>query len=285
MGWFLDWILSIRGMLIIKIFFIVLLTIIISKVAKIVMLKSLRQEKTILKQYATELTLMRHGIDTFVYLIGIAMIIYTIPSLRAVSVSLLAGAGVLAVVIGFAAQQALSNIIGGISIIISRPYEVGNRVKLDNGNIYGTVEDITLRHTVVKNLENNRYFIPNSIAASTIIENHSIKDSRVLKQIEFLIGYESDIDKATKIIRKVIMKHPGWVDVRTNKEIKDNVDPLLVKVIELADSGVKIRAYAWTKDPTSAFNLFCDVTKTVKEQFDKNKIEIPYPHRTIVYKK
>jgi len=71
---------------------------------------------------------------------------------------MLAGAGILAVAVGFASQAALSNIISGVFVVIFKPFRVGDRLKINE--LTGVVEDITLRHTVIRDLENKRIIIP-----------------------------------------------------------------------------------------------------------------------------
>jgi len=263
---------------------IIISAIIFTKFLNLIIKYYLQKGNKSFKEHETQLKLIKNSITVFISLIALGLIIYFIPSLRALSISLLAGAGILAIVIGFASQHAFSNLIGGIAIIISQPYKLGDIVRMDEGKIYGTIEDITLRHTVVKDFENNRFFVPNSIASSTIIENHTIGDPKVLKQIKVLIGYESDIDKATKIIKEIIKKHPNWIDVRTKKEKKNNAEAINVRVMGLEDSGVLLKAYAWSENPGLGFAMNCEVLKDIKERFQKENISIPYPHRTIVYK-
>ena len=69
------------------------------------------------------------------------------------------------------------------------------------------------------------------------------------------------------------------------KEKKKDIDPVIVRVIGFGDSSVNLRGYIWSKDHISGFYLKCDLFKSVKERFDKEGIEIPFPYRTIVYKK
>ncbi len=231
----------------------------------------------------TQYSLLRHTVSAFIYLVGFSVIIYTIPSLRSLAISLLAGAGIFAVIIGFASQQAFSNIVSGVMIAISRPFRVGDTIAIRD-TLRGTVEDITLRHTVIKDMENKRIIVPNSIMGSEIIQNESLDDERIFKKIEFDISYESNIDKAMKIIAEVAQKHPKFMDYRTDEEKKRNV-PVEVLISELGESGIRLRTRVWTKNPEDAMRLASDVRKSVKHRFDKAGIEIPYPHRTIVYKK
>lgn len=231
----------------------------------------------------TKFVIVRRLIVTGIYILGFSFIIFSIPELRALSYSLLAGAGILAVVIGFATQKVFSNIMSGIFIALFEPFRVGDRVKI--GEDYGVVEDITLRHTVIKTWDNKRIIIPNSQISEMSIVNYSIKDEKVLKTLDIGISYDSDIDKAKKIMIDEVKKHPDYLDIRTKAEIDTGEEPVKVRVTELGDFAVNLRLYFWAKDKPTAFKMGCDLLESIKKRFDKAGIEIPFPYRTIVYKK
>ncbi len=207
-----------------------------------------------------------------------------IPSLRTLSVSLFAGAGIVAVIIGFASQHAFANIVSGVFIVIFKPFRVGDRITI-GANLRGIVEDINLRHTVIKTFENKRIIVPNSVISNEYVENSSIADEKICRFIEFGISYDSDIDKAMKIMENESLKHPLHIDARTDEEKESNEPVINVKVIGFTDSSVTLRAWVWTKDAPDAFKLNCDLNKSIKESFDREGIEIPFPYRTVVYKK
>ena len=230
----------------------------------------------------TKLSFFKHATTVVVYTTVLIICISYIPSLRNVALSMFAGAGVLAIVIGFASQQAFSNIINGIFIVFSKPIKVGDVIKF--GERLGVVEDITLRHTVIRNFENKRFVVPNSIMNNEIIENYHINEHKTCRYVNFGISYDSDIDKAMEIMRDEAMKHPLARDNRTDEE-KENGDPQVpVRVLGFGDSSVNLRAWVWADSPADAYYAGCDLNKSIKERFDKEGIEIPFPYRTIVYK-
>ena len=108
---------------------------------------------------------------------------------------------------------------------------------------------------------------------------------KVCKYFEIGISYDSNIDKAMKIIQKEAEKHPEFLDIRTEEEKKEKKPAVPVRVVGFGDSSVNLKAWIWTQNPGAAFRLGCDLNKSIKEKFDKAKIEIPFPYRTIVYKK
>jgi len=230
----------------------------------------------------TKFVVLRRVIQVLVYLVGFAAIVYAIPEFRALSYSILAGAGVAAVIVGFAAQKAFANIMSGIFLAVSEPIRVGDRVTINEN--YGVIEDITLRHTVIKTWDNNRVIIPNAVMNEVQITNHSIVDEKIIQTLGVGISYDSDIDLAKKIIIEEIRKHPGFV---TQYDPTGYVKPetaVTVRVMEYGDSAVKLRAYFWTRDKLTGFVMEKELLESVKKRFDKEGVEIPYPYRTIVYK-
>ena len=129
---------------------ILIVTIFIERIIKYFLKRFIDKSSKKIKVDPTKYNFFKHSISAIIYILGISIAIYSIPELRAVSVSIFASAGILAVIIGFASQQAFSNIVSGIFIIIFKPFSVGNRIKISN-EIGGIVEDITLRHTVIRN--------------------------------------------------------------------------------------------------------------------------------------
>jgi small-conductance mechanosensitive channel len=218
-----------------------------------------------------------------VFLGAIIFIFYSIPKLKTLSLTLFAGAGILTAIALFASQTAFANIVSGVFIVIFKPFRVNDIV--DVGNLTkGRVEDITLRHTVIRNFENRRLIIPNSVISSEVIVNSSIIDERTCNFIEMGISYDSDIDTAMEIMRDLAMKHPNFLDNRTEDEKKAGRPSVVVRVIGFGDSSVNLRAFVWSKDHSTGFELKTDLHKLIKEEFDRKGIEIPFPYRTIVYK-
>lgn len=218
-----------------------------------------------------------------IWLIAIGIIISHIPSLKAFALTFFASAGIFVAIIGFAAQQAFSNIINGIFIVFSKPFRVGDLIKVSSQE-YGIVEDITLRHTIIRNFENKRIIIPNAIVGSETIVNDTIKDSKICKLIEVGISYDSDIELAKRIISEVAIAHTLCIDNRTEEQIAENLSQVEVRLISFDDSSLKLRAYVWTSSPFSAMKMHSDINQAIKKRFDAEGVEIPFPYRTIVYK-
>ena len=226
---------------------------------------------------------VKHAITALIYVLGIAAALSQIPDLKTLGHSLLAGAGILSVVVGLAAQQSLGNLFSGIMIVIFKPFRINDRVTINDKT--GFVEDINLRQVVLRDFENNRIIIPNTLVNSEVIINNQMNDPKVCNKFTIGIGYSSDIDKAFAIIRKEAEKHPLHIDNRSADDKKNNVPAVIVRVVELADSSVNLTAWIWSANKGDGFVMLCDLMKSVKERFDNEGIEIPFPQRTISYAK
>jgi len=250
-------------------------TVIVAHVINRALVKYFKFASDKLKIDETTYTVVRRILTITIYIIGIAVVITLIPGLPDLMLGMAAGAGIAAIVIGFAAQKVLSNVFGGISIAIYRPFRVGDVVEMEDE--YGTIEDITLRHTVIRTWQNKMQIIPNSRISEDTIINWTIKDLAVLWKVDFGISYDSDIDLARSIILDEIDKHPDVMH-EEDKEAK-------VRVTELGDFAVKLRATFWVSDRPTAWGTGAEIRESVKKRFDREGVEIPFPYRTLVYKK
>ena len=264
---------------------ILVLTIIAVAVTRSFMNRFIRLASEKLNTDPTRYKFFKHLLSATITMVGLGLAIYSIPTLKALAISLFAGAGIIAVIIGFASQAAFSNIISGIFIVIFKPFRIGDRISISGNTDYsGLVEDITLRHTVIRNYENRMIIMPNSVISNETVINSSIIDEKVCMWFEMGISYDSDVDLAINIIREEAEAHPNLIDNRSDQEISDGVQKVLVRVMGFGDSSVNLRAWLWAADPPKGFVMTKDLNKSVKERFDKEGIEIPFPHRTLVFK-
>lgn len=260
-----------------------LVALVISKILRVLISRFIKLSTNKLKIDHTQFNFLKNAVTFFVFLGAIIFIFYTIPALKTLSLTLFAGAGILTAVALFASQQAFSNIVSGVFIVIFKPFRVNDLV--DVGSLpKGRVEDITLRHTVIRSFENRRMIIPNSVISSEILVNSSIVDETICNFIDVGISYDSDIDKAMQIIHDEGVAHPNFIDHRSDEEKEAGILPVTTRVMGFGDSSVNLRSFIWSKDHSTGFVLKTDLHKSIKEQFDKQGIEIPFPYRTIVYK-
>jgi small-conductance mechanosensitive channel len=231
----------------------------------------------------TRYNFFKNAVDFLIFLIALVIIFRSVPSLRTFGNTLMTGAGILAAIVGFASQQAFSNIISGIFLVIFRPFSVGDRVKI--GQLYnGDVEDITLRHVVIKDFENRRIVIPNAIISNEVIINSSLTDEKICIFLEIAISLEANIDRAQAIIQEEATKHPLCIDNRSPSELAKGEQQVMVRVMGFTELATQLRGYAWADNPNNGFDLKCDTLKSIKQRFDKEGIDMAVPVRLITYK-
>ena len=236
------------------------------------------------EQDPTSLKFLRYVVIVSIYLIGVLFGFLAIPSMKSVAQTMLGGAGVLAVVLGVSSQEALSNLIGGMFIILFKPFKVGDVVAIDEA-MEGTVVDVTLRHTVIKTWKNRMIVIPNSIINKEKLINHDMGEAKCCEYVEMGISYDSDVDLAKKIMREECEKHRLILDNRTKEERKKDAPVVNVALVSFSDSSVNLRAWVWAETMLNVITLRRDVYETIKKRFDAEGVEIPFPHRTVVMKK
>lgn len=234
------------------------------------------------KQDPTTYKFLNYLLTFSIYFLGIILAAMAIPQLRSLAQSMLAGAGVIAVIAGVAAQEGIANLIGGVFIVFFKPFRIGDVIRVDS--IVGTVEDLNLRHTVINNFQNKRVIIPNATMNKENIINYYLGEYKTCEWVEIGISYDSNIDKAMEIMREEAMKHPSFYDNRSKGQKEKELPAVDIKVISLADSSVNIRAWVWAATYQTAFNMRNDLYKSIKQRFDNEGIEIPFPHRTLIHK-
>ncbi|HXH19110.1 MAG TPA: mechanosensitive ion channel family protein [Chitinophagales bacterium] len=262
---------------------ILVITFFATRLAKYLFNRAIKRYSAESNIKATSYQFIRHFINATIVIIGMAVAIYAIPPLRTLSVSIFAGAGIIAAIFGFASQQAFSNIISGIFIVIFKPYRVNDRIEVGK-NYSGIVEDITLRHTILRNAENKRIVIPNAVISNETIINATIEDERICRFVDIGISYDSDIEKAMRIMQEEALKHPLCIDGRSYSQMLNNAPVVDVKAIGFGETSVILRAYVWAKNADAAFEMGCDLNKSIKERFAKEGITMPVPYKTVLIK-
>jgi small conductance mechanosensitive channel len=256
---------------------------IVTRILRFIVGRFFKKAALKLKVDPTRYNFFKNAISFLVYLTAVIVIFRSIPAFSAFGTTLLTGAGILAAIVGFASQSAFSNIVSGIFLVIFKPFSVGDRVKI--GQLYsGDVEDITLRHTIIKDFENRRIVIPNSMINNETIINSTLVEEKVCMFIELGIALDADMDKAISIMQDEAMKHKLYIDNRTEQEKAKGDPAVVVRVMGFTDAAIQLRAYVWARNPNDGFDIKCDLHKTVKTRFDKEGVEIPYPRRVIVNK-
>ncbi|PKN62188.1 MAG: mechanosensitive ion channel protein [Deltaproteobacteria bacterium HGW-Deltaproteobacteria-15] len=181
--------------------------------------------------------------------------------------SFIAVLGAAGFAIGFALQGSLANFAAGVLILVLRPFKIGDYIM--GAGEAGTVKEIALFTTVLATPDNVKIMVPNGKLFGDTIKNVSAFDTRRIDLV-IGIGYGSDIQKAHDVIREVIRKD--------DRVLRDPTAQ--VAVSELADSSVNLVIRPWVRKE-DYWDVRFDLTRKLKEAFDANGIEIPFPQRVV----
>lgn len=275
-------------LVLLKIVLIVLAAFVVERIIVSLLRSAYARAKAQGNEEVTRYRFARNAVRSIVAITALGFIAYVIPSVRSLAVTLFAGAGILAALIGFSAQKAFSNIISGFFIVAFKPYRVGDNILIGSSPTgpglperSGIVEDITLRHTVILTFENRRIIIPNSIISEEFIVNSTIRDPSTCEYVEVPIAFDADVRKAMAVLAEVCAAHKDQIDRRTTSELEAGNEVIPVRLVRMADSALVLRAYVWARDPIVARMMHYDLNVTIVERFRAEGIEIPYPTRKL----
>ena len=193
----------------------------------------------------------------------VMLVIITISTIGVQTSSLVAVLGAAGLANGLALQGSLSNFAGGVLIIIFRPFNVGDFIEM--GSMSGTVKEIQIFQTFLDTPDNKRVVIPNGQLSNNSLINYTRTPTRRI-DMKFSVGYNSDIKLVRNLIEEIINKN-GFV-------LKDH--EILVRLETLADSSMIFVVKVWALNE-NYWDVYYDITENIKNNFDKNGIEIPYP--------
>ena len=210
-----------------------------------------------------------------------ALIIVSFLGWKNIGGSLLGSAAVITGVIGFAAQDVIKDILSGMLISIYKPFDLGDRIELEDGTV-GIVESITMRHVVIVRIDTLRVVIPNSRINAASILNYSYGDIQRSCLFKFPIGYDSDIEKARRVISDAVKSSPYSIPGRTQKD--GSMDYASVYFIDLDSSALVMSVTVYYEASTPSEKLKDDINTRVFEALGRNGIEIPYNHTSVIIK-
>ncbi len=241
--------------------------------------------KFLKRQLTGNMRIFYRLIYVIIIVVAVFSVLMTIEPLKQFATVILASSGIAGVVIGLAAQTTLGNLFSGISIGVSKPFELGDYVEIINQNVTGVVQDIGLRHTVIRTLDNKHVVVPNGVLdKEMVLTSHGLPDRSVNNQLNIGISFDSDIDLARKIITDAVLAHKDHIDTRSEEEKKNDAPEVLIRITDFAPSAIMLRAFVWSKDQVTGNQILSDLRYTIKKQFDANGIVIPYQTQTIIVK-
>ena len=221
------------------------------------------------KRTNTLVSIFRGVGRVFIVIIGIMMILDEVGVAVA---PVLAGFGIAGIAIGFGAQYLIRDLIAGIFIILENQYRVGDVVKV--ADISGLVEDVTLRKTVLRDLDGIVHHVPNGEIRTA--SNYTRHFARV--NLDVPVAYGTDLDHAISVINRVGKELAE--DEKWRKVIRSA--PQALRVNNLGDSGIDIKILGDVK-PMEQWAVTGELRLRLKKAFDDEGIEIPWPHTKVYF--
>jgi small conductance mechanosensitive channel len=199
-----------------------------------------------------------------VYTFAFVCYTHVVPALQKLGTAWLASVGVVSVVVGLAAQSTLGNLIAGISLVLYRPFKIGDRlrVSLPTGMETGIVESIDLGYTVLRTADNRRLIIPNNSMASQACVDLSLLPLRTPCDISIYVAAGADLDQARKILLDLAKGHPKIAQV-------DGCN-----ITRVTTKGAILALLVSCEDPDAVPGVKSDLLRGAKKQFDAAGIKI-----------
>lgn len=178
--------------------------------------------------------------------------------------ALLASAGV---AIGMALSGNLSNLAGGLIILVFKPFKVGDYIEGQNAN--GTVREIQIFHTILTTVDNKVIYVPNGALSSNAITNYNKQETRRAEWV-FGVEYGEDFEKVKAVLQRIIDADP--------RILKDPAPMIALGALSASSVDIKVRAWAKTAD---YWDVYFDMNKIVYDTFNKEGIGFPFPQLTV----
>ncbi len=213
-------------------------------------------------------------ISKFVYILFITAALIVALSILDFRISgLLVAGGFLGIILGFASQSIVSNLISGIFLTFEKPFQVNDVIRLGNENgTVGMVQEIKIISTTVRTFEGVHVRIPNEKVFTGNITNFL---ENVARRFEYLVGirYKDDAEEAIKVIKELIDEKP--------LALKNPAPQVFVE--ELGNSAVQLRVRVWAPS-TDWFQLRMELLREIKKRLEENGIQIPFDQREVWFR-
>ena len=225
------------------------------------------------KNNAAHLRFSRSVIKVFIIVMTIYALAQQFDMTKDMSTALLQSGSLVIAVATFAAQQALSNVISGFILAFSKPYNVNDKIRVSQGNSViaeGIVTDITLRHTIINQYNEESCIVPNSVMDSAVITNTNYTEN-IGNFMEITVGYDSDIPKAMELMKRICAGNMLTLNTMENK----------VFVKGYSAAGVILKTTVWTKNLNDSFQACSEIRLALVQEYLNHGIEIPYQTVTV----
>ncbi len=219
-----------------------------------------------------------NAIENIIMIITVLVSVGLILSYFHIDYTMIAGAlAFIGIAIAFGMQDSIANIMAGFMLAGDKPFAIGDRVRVGEAGreTWGDVVKIGLNSTRIRTVEGELVVIPNSFIAKHDIWNYTRESPIIVHKINIGISYGSDWRLAKKIIVE---------EARAHTRIMKNPQPF-VMMDQFGDFSINLKLWVWLKHALDREQVRSDLLEGIKDRFDKEGVEIPFPYRTLVYKK
>ena len=220
-------------------------------------------------------------IRAVVIVVAVQWVMMSSPLTESFGKVLFQGTTIIGAIAGFAAQPVIADLICGLMISSARPFDIGDRIELDNG-MAGVVQDITLRHVVLVGIDTVKIIIPNSKLNAMLVNNMSYHTKTRSIHFRFNVSYDTDVHKAMQVIREAVESSPHSIPGKPTKTGGSEYGP--VYFIQYADSSLVMATTVYYEPVVTTETVKSDINTRVKDALDAAGIEIPYNHVSVVLK-
>ncbi len=231
------------------------------------------------RQILTQFKLIDRIVSFVVVLFGVSFILLTFDSIRQVGLGLLTSAGVVGIVIGFAAQKSIANVVAGIQVAFAQPIRLDDVVIVENE--WGKIEEITLTYVTIRIWDERRLIVPLNYFIEKPFQNWTRQSSDLIGVVFIYTDYTVPLDAMRKELDQLLQNNPLW---------DGNVKVL--QVTETTEKSIQVRALMSARNAPQAFDLRCEVReglivflqKNYPESLPRTRIELPDKFAPQVFK-
>ena len=257
--------------------------IVITVITAAVMVLLLRAEKRVAKKLLGKYNNINfHFVDSIIrfvmIVIAVMWIVTSSPITQPFGRLLFQGTAIIGAIVGFAAQPVIADLICGLMISTTQPFNIGDRIELDNG-VSGIVKDITLRHVVLQTIDTIRVVIPNSKLNGMQVTNMSFHTATRSLHFLFNVSYRADPDSAKAVIRQAVEESPYSIP---GKPGTGGGEYGPVYFLQYAESSLVMATTVYFEPTTPTERVRDDINTRVKHALERSGIEIPYNTVSVV---
>lgn len=230
------------------------------------------------RQKGLHLLFYERVISAILVVIGVILAFSVFGGVSSIWKSLLGGTAIVSAVLAFAAQDAIKDILAGLMISLYKPFEVGNRVELEDGTA-GVVEDLTMRHVVMRVMDTQRLIIPNSKLNAMSLKNFSYNSDICSRQFNFDVGYNTNVEEAMFVIREAIIQSEFTVP---GKKTLVGLEYSPVYFFSFEGSSLRLTTTVYFPPSITSEIVISDINLRVNHALQEHNIEIPYQYINIL---